>query len=207
MRRIPIATALLAALSLGAPSAALAHRHHHHIHASARHGHRHHLHARIERFSADSPATPGTAPSAPSANAGTVVSFEGGVLTLELANKSTVQGTVTEDTEISCEPAEVTEPTETGERSGGDDGDDAGEVGDDRHGEGFEGDSAGTMRSSDSARAAWSHGDGGDEAGDDDSERPESCGPAALVKGKGVRFAELRLTPSGSTFEKILLAP
>ena len=203
MRRIPIATALLAALFLAAPSASVAHRHHHHAHRLGRSGRRHHTHARIERLSPPSPTAPA---GEPAGDAGTVVSFEGGILKLRLANSSTVEGAVTSDTKIICAAEEATERTErAGEH---DDGGDEGGAGGEWHGEGSqEGSPATATPTQERARASWL---GGGDDGESDDEEPEepspSCGPSSLMKGAAVRVAELFLGPSGAVFRTIVLA-
>ena len=91
-----IAGALVAALI---PATALGRSHHrrHHHHARAHHGIRHKQFGR-----GDAPATPSMAD-----NAGTVASFDGTKLTIQLADGSTVSGTVNNDTEIECEAADM----------------------------------------------------------------------------------------------------
>jgi hypothetical protein len=120
--------------------------------------------------------------------AGTVTSFTGGVLTIDLANGSSVTGKVTAATEIKCE----SEDNEEGDhrnrgrghsaRNGDDDGPNH-DVNDD-HGN-DDGDSN-------------DHDDG--EAGDG-----RACTTADLVAGARVHEAELRTTADGLVFEEIEL--
>src|SRR5438067_1926195 len=91
MRRIAGALGIAAVLALGAPAVASAHHRHHH--------HRHHLRVRMERFG----TLAGAPIAAPTSTAGTVASFEGGVLTLTLNDGSTVKGVVTSHTQIKCD--------------------------------------------------------------------------------------------------------
>jgi hypothetical protein len=141
MRRISTAAAMASLLTVLVPGMASAaqrgrSRTHAH-HASTRH--RHVRHGQIIRFgsvaalpsagapagstttgstspqrSDGPPATPG-APAAPAASAGKVLLFTGGVLTITLADGSTVSGKVTEATELQCHSA--TAPT--GKEDGG----------------------------------------------------------------------------------------
>ena len=118
MRRvlyILIAGALVAALI---PATALGRSHHrrHHHHARAHHGIRHKQFGR-----GDAPAAPSMAD-----NAGTVASFDGTKLTIQLADGSMVSGTVNNDTEIGCEGVDMSQTSlhrddEGRDHSGGDD--------------------------------------------------------------------------------------
>lgn len=112
MRRITLLVAGVLALALAVPGIASAHHGHHH-----RHRHKAH-HARIEHLGATSAIDP-NAPA--TGDAGTVASFTGGVLTIALADGSTVSGKVTDRTEIECE---TTAPTATASHDGGGWGDD-----------------------------------------------------------------------------------
>ncbi|MDX6670022.1 MAG: hypothetical protein QOI91_385 [Solirubrobacteraceae bacterium] len=117
-------------------------------------------------------------------DAGKVVSFENGVLTIALARGGTVSGQVTDATEIDCESAPTTPaPTATTSRNGSDDGP-AHDVGDDhggRHGDGRHGD---------------------DESGDDGE---SNCTTADLKPGATVHEAELELKDGAAVFEQIEL--
>ena len=120
MRRVLytlIASALVVALI---PATALGRSHHrrHHHHARAHHGIRHKQFGR-----GDAPASPSMAD-----NAGTVASFDGTKLTIQLADGSTVSGTVNGDTEIECDAADMSQTSfhrddQGGDHSGGDQGD------------------------------------------------------------------------------------
>lgn len=190
MRRM-ILTAV-ATVSLAAPSAALAHdgaRHHHH-HRSARHAH-------VLAFHAQAPAsartTGTTTPGSTGDSAGTIASFTGGVLTITLNDGSTVNGKVTERTEIEC-PASSTGAaapapgsSSFGEREHGDDG----------H---FD------NSSDDSNSGADGEGLGSSCPGHEgDGEGGEHCTSAALVPGASVREAFLSVGNEGSTWVKVEL--
>lgn len=193
MRRI-VMTAV-ATLSLAAPSAALAHHGHRHHHRG-----RHLGHAHVLAFHAQAPAsptsgTPSTGSASPSGeSAGTIASFENGVLTLKLGDGSTVSGKVTERTEIECPAPEggTSSPGSSGfgQREHGDDasfgqdgqggpGDDRGE-GDDRHGC-----------------------PGHEENGQQSENGP--CTTAALVQGASVKEALLFVGGQGATWLKVEL--
>lgn len=109
MRRILLLVAGALALALAVPGIASAHR----GHAARSHHHRHHRHDHGAK------AHHTSTPSAP-ADAGRVASFTGGVLTITLADGSTVGGKVTNDTVIGCVPAVQTPaPTAAAAHDGG----------------------------------------------------------------------------------------
>ena len=191
MRRILAVPVASLALALALPAAALAshHRRHHHrgaSHSSSRH--RHGKSAHLLRFGSASTATTPTTPTpTDEENAGTVESFEGGVLTIKLADGSKVKGKVTEDTELHCVPA--TPPSGT--------------TGDDDQGDGGD---QGSWSSGDQARASdfQPSDQGGQDPGDDDGAQ-ETCAPELLKKGALVREAELELSGAGAVWERVVL--
>jgi hypothetical protein len=172
MRRILLLAVGVLALAFAVPAAASAHghgRHHgHHRHARAHH-------ARLEHFGGDaSSSDPGT--TGPT-DAGTVASFTGGVLTLTLADGSTVSGKVTSDTEINCMGSPTAAASRDGS-SGEDQGDQSG---------GDPGD-----------QADW--GDQGDQ------QQPQSsCDTTDLVAGAPVHEAILKIGSGGAEFKMVLL--
>jgi hypothetical protein len=111
-------------------------------------------------------------------NAGTVASFTGGVLTINLAGGGTLAGEVTEDTEIECD--DVAHAADDGDDHEGDDGDHhhGGDDGDDDH--------------------------NGDD-GDDDDEGGDNCPAGALAAGAVVHEAELKARDGKAVFEKVEL--
>jgi hypothetical protein len=126
-------------------------------------------------------ATGPSGPSGPSSgDAGTIVSFTNGVLTIKLTDNSTISGTVTGDTEIECRTAAAT-PQGNGDDSSGDSSD--GPAG-----------PAGPQTASDSRD---DNGGGDDDNGEG---ADQGCGTQALVAGATVHEAELRVGPSGSVF-------
>jgi hypothetical protein len=107
-----------------------------------------------------------------------VISFTGGVLTIELtSDKSLIKGKVTERTELECQPAPGAGSDE--QQGGGDDQDR----------------SEGVM--------AHSSDVGDDQGEDEDGE--ETCTTAALKAGAVVLRAELLIGGSGAEWEKIEL--
>lgn len=174
MRRIMLLALGALALALAVPGVASAHgRHHRH-----RHHHAKAHHARTEHFGGSASTSPSN-PGSPG-DAGRVASFANGVLTITLADGSSVSGNVTSDTEIGCMGAGA-----TASRDGGSG---------DRGGESDQGD----------------HGDRGDDqgAGDDQGDqrdRSPSCGTAQLVPGAAVHEAILKLGPGGAEFKLVLL--
>ncbi|HEY2217011.1 MAG TPA: hypothetical protein VGH21_05915 [Solirubrobacteraceae bacterium] len=184
MRRMIITA--VAAISLAAPSAALAHsgeRHHHHRG-------RHHNHAHVLAFHAQAPASAPTTPA--SQSAGSIVSFADGTLTIKLTDGSTVAGKVGNRTEIEC-PAMTAGAADFG--SGRDRGDDNDRF-DDRGQDG----SGGPGPSNEDEHR-------GDCPGHDDNAQndDEHCTTAALVPGASVKEAFLGVSSAGSEWLKVEL--
>ena len=176
MRRTLMSAVLTVAVALAVPGAAAAKHHTRH------HKRTHHTRVHLRRLG-DMATTPTT--KAPAAPAGTIASFSGGVLTLTLADGSTVKGTVTSSTEIECASGA------TG-------------TGDDDATEGTETEGTETEHSVrlDGDGGSSSADDQGDDQGDDNG---STCGANPLSAGVTVLGAELRIGPSGSTFSKIEL--
>jgi len=200
MKRSLLTATGITALALAIPGAALAHhghgRHHHH-HGTKTHAH----HARFRMVhigpvtTAPPPAPTTTTPTPPALeNAGTVTSYTGGVLTLTLNDNSTVSGKVTDETRIRCVKATPATPPnmEPGTESPGDDN---GQGDDQNRGDMSQG-------QDDQGQGEWQHGDDG---GPGASEPEPPCDSSSLVPGAVVRAAELRIGPSGTEFESILL--
>ncbi len=113
-------------------------------------------------------------------DAGTIASFDGTTLTINLFGGQTISGTVTDATEVKC-----------------DNGDDQG----DEDGDGLGGNS-GSGGGDD--KASHEGGDGpGDGQGDDDN---ANCSTADLVPGAIVQEANLRAENGDAVFEEIELA-
>jgi len=184
MRRILLLAAGALALALAVPAAASAH----HGHGSrGHHGHHHHVtahHTRTEHFGAAANTSPSGDQSAP-ADAGRVASFTNGVLTIALADGSTVSGKVTSDTEINCMAQGASASRDGG--SGDDSGGDQQSQGGDQQG-GDQGDDNGQ----------------GDDDGAQQGQQP-SCGTADLVPGALVHEAILKIGSNGAEFKLVLL--
>jgi hypothetical protein len=164
------------------PATALAHHHHHKHHA------RHH--ARFRRFGDQN--TPPTSMST-SDNAGTVQSFQNGVLTIELndTDHTIVKGAVTNDTELECTSPEQSSTTHAdGDGGGGDQG-----SGDDNQGEDNQGDDN-----------QGEDNQGDDDQGEDNNENEQmNCSTSNLVSGAVVHEASLRIGGSGAVWQKVEL--
>jgi hypothetical protein len=182
MRRMLLLALSGSLLALGAPAVASAH---HRAHGARAH-HRHHRKTVV--FKADS--TPGTTTGEVPAGetAGTIASYEEGVLKITLADGSTVSGKVTEQTWISCGcPGHGGGPRPGGYWSHG-------------GGPGY-----------------WPHGGGGpghpgfyrgdDERFEESAPSSAGCGTSALLAGAKVKLAELRLSGEGAVWSFIDLAP
>jgi hypothetical protein len=176
-------SAALMLLALG-PATALA-RHHH-----PRRHHSRVRHALIERFGRDVTSAPMSSTS--SEDAGTVQSFSGGMLTLMLADGSTVSGMVTGATELECRAPDSSQTIH-------------------EDGDGGSGDQSGDGNNSGSGddQAQGSGGDQGDTAeqnedqGEDDAEN--NCSMANLTPATAVREAELRISGTGAVWKKVEL--
>ncbi|GAC1435961.1 MAG: hypothetical protein NVSMB51_06380 [Solirubrobacteraceae bacterium] len=132
--------------------------------------------------------TPDTPPTAPTA-AASVVSFSGGVLTLRLNNGTQLSGTVTGETELSC--VSSTPPNAD---------DDAAETDAE---DGAAPPVAGTA-------PVFSHASPSGESvhpssGDDEGEQETSCSSSVLVTGASIQAAELRISPAGATFHRLVV--
>jgi hypothetical protein len=195
MKRILLTAVTSSLLALALPGVASAGhgKRHHHASSHKRHASR----ARIVRFgslslsSASGPTQ--TTPTTPTGTpAGKVVSFENGLLTIMLADQSTVSGKVTEGTELQCHSASAA-TTGQDDQGGGDDG-----AGD----ESGEHDGASTQAHASDVQ------DGQDQQGDDDANADsaqQNCTTAALVGGAVVGEAELKLSSAGAVWEKVEL--
>lgn len=225
MRRIALiaATALTALACALLPSGALAHGHHHHRgHHYARRARHHgwrfnrgHYGAGAgsgsqQTGSSGSSGAQGTETVGPSSgtqqgNAGKIVSFTEGVLTIELGEgeKATkVSGKVTEETEIHCIPAPTSTSTPpssgTTSPSSSDDGWSGG------WGQGQQGQQGQQGKSGwgHGGQGAWDDGEGG--RNQEGNERCQ-CSTANLTPGTIVHRAVLLLTESGAVFREIEL--
>ena len=191
MRRILFTLMACGALIAVAPATALA-RHHHQGRHHARQHARHHSRVRFERFGSATPSQPtasggnnenGNAQPGQEneQNAGTVASFQNGVLTIALNDGSMVSGRVTSDTEMECQASDSSSTMQRDDqgRDGGDQGDNNGE---DNNNE-----------------------DNNDEnAGQEDE--AQNCSTASLQPGTVVREAELKISSAGATWDKVELA-
>jgi hypothetical protein len=179
MRRIVLMAVAASALALAAPGVASAHH--------SRHHHRS-LHARKARVRHFGSVANSTAPTTTGSvtPAGKVKSFNEGVLTITLADESTVSGKVTEDTELRC----LTPGSGGGDDEGDDRGDSTRAVMSDHHGDGVAGDSQGDD----------------DQGGGDDHPPSSTCTATALTPGATVLGAELRIGPGGAVWEEIVLS-
>ena len=199
MRRFVFTFAATGLLFVFGPAAALAHHQ-----SRGHHGARAHSH--IRRFG-DVTSAPTTTSSTD--NVGTVASFTGGVLTIQLNDGSTVSGTVANDTAIECASSGQSQSTQ----DSGDQG--SSDSGDQSSGSSDSGDQ--TSGSSDSGDQSSSIGDQGDQSssgedqgdqsssGEDQGDASSSCSSADLTAGKTVHAAELKITSAGKTWDKVEL--
>jgi len=138
-------------------------------------------------------------------NAGTIASFDGTTLTINLFNGNSVSGMVTDNTEIKCEAAD-------NDNDQGDDNDDQGDDDDngDNSGSGGGGDD---VRSAHAMSTHSDDGGGGDDnsgsgSGDDDNSgegNGEDCTAADLTPDTVVHEADLELSNGQATFEEVEL--
>ena len=113
-------------------------------------------------------------------NAGTITSFSGGVLVIDLfGSTDDVKGTVTNATEVECDGAETAHASDHGDDGG--EGDNSGPGSGDRQ-------------------------DQGDNENENEDNNANGCDTTALTPGATVREADLKTTSTGLVFEKIELA-
>jgi hypothetical protein len=190
MRRILIASGMAFAFALSPVGVAAA--------QGARHHRRHHHHVHFITFAkahhATTTTTPTTPTTTPTESVATIVSFTEGVLTIKLADGSTVAGKVTEATEVQCFSSAGEEQNhEQGEDQGADNGDSSGQAG-----------GPGPSQSHGEDMSGGQSGDQGDDNVADEQGRA-SCTSSALVAGAVVGEAELKVTGAGSVWERVQL--
>jgi hypothetical protein len=184
-------------------------RHHHHPPRP------HHTRVRHERFKADGASTG----AASTSGVGTVTSFSNGVLTITLADGSTVSGEVTDRTGLECMTGEdgATPQAMSHDGSGGgdntSDGADNTTNGGDNTSDAAVNTTSGGEDSSDGADNPTSGGvdptSGGDDTtngSDGDQNETPTCTTAALVPGAVVGEADLTISSAGAIWSRVELA-
>ncbi|MFL5849332.1 MAG: hypothetical protein ACJ76R_10390 [Solirubrobacteraceae bacterium] len=142
--------------------------------------------------------------------AGTIASFDNGVLTITLRNGQSVSGRVTADTKIECENED--EINAMAARDGGDDNSGPGSTSSGREEENeveveneneleHSGTTTTTTPSSNSGPGSANSG-----PGDENEDKARACGADALKHGVTVKEADAKLTSNGLVFEEIELA-
>jgi hypothetical protein len=200
MKRMLLTAVASSLLALALPGAASAN------HGKRHHGASHKRHAKRARLitfgtaglaPASGPTTTTPTPTTPTTPAGepagTVKSFEKGVLTITLKDGTTVSGMVTEETRLECQSATPSPTTGDDDQGAGDDqsSPESGEHG------------ATTAHAADHGQQGE---DGGDDQGDEGGDGSQtSCTTAALVPNAVVGEAELKLGSAGAVWEKVQL--
>jgi hypothetical protein len=178
---------------------ALARSHRARSHHKSHHARTHHS-VRHKQFGRTSAATT----TAPSDNAGTVLSFDPATnkLVIQLnSDNSPVSGTVTPDTQIECDSASTS--SNMGHDFAFRKNDHGGGGGDNSSASSDQGDNddqAGNSDQGDSDDQA-----GNSDQGDSDDNSSQSCGTSSLTPGAIVHEAELRLSGAGATWDKVNL--
>jgi hypothetical protein len=140
--------------------------------------------------------------------AGTIASFDNGVLTITLRNGQSVSGRVGADTKVECENED--EVNAMAARDGGDDNSGPGSTSSGREEENeveveneleHSGRTTTTTPSSNSGPGSANSG-----PGDENEDEDRACGADALKQGATVKEAEAKLTSNGLVFEEIELA-
>ncbi len=183
MKRIVVTFLIGTAVAVAAPSAALAAHHKHH---RSRHNHSARAHRRVrhERFGKADQTQPSNAQ-----EAGTVTSFENGILTITLNDGSTVSGAVTNGTELECmAPAQ--------QNQGDNDGDDSAALTNARNDHGG-GSSSGSGDDNGGSGSGDDNGGGGDGN--------QMCSTASLAPGTPVAEANLEISSAGASWDKVEL--
>ena len=124
-------------------------------------------------------------------NAGTVASFDGTTLTIDLLNGGSITGTVTADTEIKCGDECNQDGSDDSARDPEDEDEDNSGPGSHSSGPGHEGDD------DHGEHGDHGHGEHGDEG---------DCSVDDLVEGAAIHEAELELSDGDAVFEEIELA-
>jgi hypothetical protein len=189
VRRIMFTVVATVLMAGAVPASALAQHHKHHKH-HARH------HARFRRFGHDSAPTSMSS----SDNAGTVQSFQNGVLTITLNDGSTVKGAVTNDTELECMAPENSSSTthEDGDGGSGDQG-----SGDDNQSSGTE--DQGDNDQNEAQGEDQNEAQGEDQNEDQNEAEGNNCSTSSLTPGAVVHEASLRIGSGGATWQKVEL--
>jgi hypothetical protein len=142
-------------------------------------------------------------------NAGTILSFSGGVLKISVFGQSDpLVGLVDDSTEIECEHSAASTSSEG--PGGGDDNSGDDNSGDDNSGDDNSGDDpAGHDQGDDQGDDGPGHDQGDDHGDDQDDDQfdEQSCGTDQLTAGMKVKEAELRLSNGQAVFEKLELHP
>lgn len=191
MKRLVITSSAVVLALSAAPGSALA-RHHDRRHHSRVH------HTRIQRFGSDAAGTPTT--TSPADNAGTVQSFQNGVLTIMLTGGSTASGAVTGDTEIECMAPEQPQTVH-------EDGDNSGSGDDQAQGSGDQssGDDQGEAAEENENQAEDQNEN--EAADENENEAENNCSTLNLAAGTVVREAELSISGVGAVWKQVELAP
>lgn len=147
--------------------------------ALARHHHKHHTRHHHKHHSRAHVKRFGSSSSTSGSadSAGTVQSFSNGVLTIMLNDGSTASGRVTSRTELECEAPEQNNGPNESSRDGG--GGREGEQGEENEQE--------------------------QQGEENEQEGNQACSTANLTPGTMVKEAELRISSSGKTWEKVEL--
>jgi hypothetical protein len=136
-------------------------------------------------------------------NAGTVESFSNGVLTIMLADGSTVSGAITNDTELECAAPE--QPQTIHDDGDGGSGDQSGS---DKQVQGSDDQSA----ADDQDDAAEQNANQAEEqneneaAEENENDAQNNCSSTDLTQRTVVREAELRISSAGKVWKKVELA-
>jgi hypothetical protein len=134
--------------------------------------------------------------------AGTIVSHTGNKLLIQLpGDAGTIEGVVTDDTEIKCETEDEHEDDDSPAKASRDGADDS------------PGDDHGTKPESDDDEPSKTEPDDDEKEADDDpgskhehdGDEDNRCGIADLTPGTLVHEAELKVTSAGAVFEEIEL--
>jgi cobalamin biosynthesis protein CobT len=135
-------------------------------------------------------------------NAGTIASFDGTTLTINLNDGHTLSGQVTGSTEIECSQGESQEGSEGEQGDSEDEQGDSGDQSDDQS-------RPSQVQSQDQGGQSGDQGQSGDSQDQSDDEQGEgegTCTTAALVPGAIVHEADLEAGPSGEVFRSVHLA-
>lgn len=136
--------------------------------------------------------------------AGTIVSLKDGLLTIDLANSSSVSALVTDETDFRCMSEKQAESLHGRSPKAGKSTDEESEEGEGEGEDEEPGDESGES-SDDDLESDIDEDSGSSDDGTYDGHRKKHCSSGKAAPGRGVHEAKLRLTSDGLVFKRVTL--